>query len=122
MLRTSFALAALLLAAAPALAQIPHADALDHPPTSSATDAPSEGIHVNGVWMLTVRNADGSVASRDTVHNALVPSGQSALVDMLAGETDRPAWVVGLWEADQSPNASELPGSFRSPIFGNYRQ
>ena len=108
MLRTAFALAALLLAA-PALAQIHRADALGAPPTAPAADAPSEGIHVNGVWMLTVRNADGSVASRDTVHNALVDNGTSLLSSLLTGRFSDAQWLVRLWESNPFDEAFNSP-------------
>lgn len=52
-----------------------------------------EGIKVHGNWTITVRNRDGSIASRNRFTNSLATSGQILLVDILSRGT-----TVGLWE------------------------
>ncbi len=53
----------------------------------------TEGIKVHGHWTITVRNADGSVASRNEFENSLSSgTGNAALVQIL-GRTMTP----GLW-------------------------
>jgi hypothetical protein len=54
----------------------------------------SEGIKVHGDWVVTVNNADGSIAQQHTFQNALVDTGKNLLVLMLA--------------PDPAPEAAEL--------------
>lgn len=70
-------------------------------PPSGATEArggPREGIKVHGHWTVTVRNADGSIASRTEFENALVASGGQLLAGLLTrGDTlERMSWRVAL--------------------------
>jgi hypothetical protein len=55
-----------------------------------------EGIKVHGHWTITVRNADGSVASRNEFENSLNPSTGSAALSQMLGRTATP----GLWSID----------------------
>jgi hypothetical protein len=54
----------------------------------------TEGIKVHGHWTITVRNADGSVASRNEFENSLNPGTGSAALVQILGRTATP----GLWE------------------------
>jgi hypothetical protein len=57
---------------------------------------PQEGIRVHGHWTVTVRNADGSVASHHEFENSLTDWGKSVLLALLVGplsfDGSAPAW------------------------------
>lgn len=63
----------------------------------------TEGIKVHGHWTITVRNADGSVASRNEFENSLSPTtGSAALVQML-GRTATPGlWSINVFTIDSA--------------------
>lgn len=63
-----------------------------------------EGIKVHGHWTIVVRNADGSVASRNEFENALVTGGRGDFI--LTGLLSR-TLVSGLW-AIQLSGAQQL--------------
>jgi hypothetical protein len=50
-----------------------------------AESGPKEGIKVKGHWTIEVRNADGSLAKRVEIDNALVPKGSELLARLLVG-------------------------------------
>ena len=60
----------------------------------------SEGIKVHGHWTIEVRDADGTLASRHEIENALVVSvggGTSLLAGLLANHYSDPIWIVSLY-------------------------
>ena len=63
----------------------------------------TEGIKVHGHWTITVRNADGSVASRNEFENSLSPgTGSAALIQML-GRTATPGlWSINVFTVDST--------------------
>src|SRR5438105_7677179 len=65
--------------------------------SESATVSQSQtGIKVHGHWIMTIRDEDGSVASRNEFENAIGTSGPSFLAGIL-GRTRTPgAWQIGL--------------------------
>ena len=56
--------------------------------------APQEGIKVHGDWTIVIRNADGSIASRNEFKNALVPVGAGNLASVLAGNSAIGTWMI----------------------------
>jgi len=64
--------------------------------TTERSSGPSEGIRVHGDWTITIRNEDGSVASRHEFSNALQSSGGSSLAGVLAGRQTPGRWRVEL--------------------------
>lgn len=59
--------------------------------------APHEGIKVHGHWTIVVRNADGSVASRNEFENALTSGGAQALVSLLTqAQSTAPVWSIAI--------------------------
>ena len=81
---------------------------------------PKEGIKVHGHWTITVRNPDGTVASRREFENALTTFGANALSRILAREETIISWEVSLNEAigvTPGPCASALhPAEFNCRI------
>lgn len=59
--------------------------------------APHEGIKIHGHWTIVVRNADGSVASRNEFENALTSGGAQALVSLLTqAQSIAPVWSIAV--------------------------
>ncbi len=70
----------------------------------NSSGGPKEGIKVHGHWTIVVRNADGSVASRNEFENALfLGDGDVFLAAVLSRNTSVGHWGVGL----DGPSASE---------------
>jgi hypothetical protein len=78
-----------LVAVSPALGQT-SAD-LD-PPAPVHDGARTDGIHVSGLWTITVHDPDGATVRSITFHNALLPNGAISLSETLTG-----GLVPGLW-------------------------
>jgi hypothetical protein len=79
----------------------PLADAQTPPvPAKSRTAAkpraggPQEGIKVHGHWSITVRNEDGSVASRTEFDNSLQFAGKNLLTNILKQNSKPGRWTV----------------------------
>jgi hypothetical protein len=89
--RTSHSIAAIVAAIAlmaPIRAQEP------------AQRGPSDGIKVHGHWAITIRNPDGTVASRTEIENALMNAGAQALVDFLSRRATAGHWFVRIVAGD----------------------
>jgi hypothetical protein len=82
--------------------------------TSAAAQA-GEGIRVRGHWTLTVRNADGSVASRAAFDNALTQVGEDNLVDLISGQRVARYWVLQL---TGSPRYGTIFRGYSSAVIG----
>lgn len=66
-------------------------------PREQTSGAPHEGIKVHGHWTIVVRNADGSVASRNEFENALTSGGAQALVSLLTqAQSTAPVWSIAI--------------------------
>lgn len=92
-----FPLALALLLALPAQAQWVDAPAHLGAEVGTADRAPgAEGVQVHGRWTLTVRDPDGSVVQTVRFENALLNTGQDALVRLLANTFEADAWSVSV--------------------------
>ncbi len=90
---------------------------------------PSVGIKVHGRWRITVRNTDGSMASRTEFNNALVPSGGQFIAQLLARTaTDATRWRVALVgnaetllivEQGAEQGSNRFPNLTVSPVAGS---
>lgn len=65
--------------------------------TTAEAQSQAEGIRVRGHWTLSVRNADGTVASRTAFDNALTEAGAATLADLLMGQRLVRQWALILW-------------------------
>jgi hypothetical protein len=91
-------------------------------PTSAAAQEdvrgrPTDGIKVHGHWIVEVKNADGTLASRHEFENALVPTGADLLTRLLAGTdsiTDFLVEAFFTYPPDQQPPISLLSPVSRS--------
>jgi len=77
---------------------------------------PQEGIRVHGHWVIEVRNADGTFASRSEFENSLQPGGNVALARVLAGFESVRNWrlIIGSSTAALCPSHlanTSFPGS-----------
>src|SRR5262245_29656652 len=82
------------------LAVVLVAAALATPVAATERKGTREGIKVHGHWTIDVRNADGTLASRREVENALIvdPNGGSSLLaGLLANYYSDPIWLVSLY-------------------------
>jgi hypothetical protein len=82
-------------------------------PTRAGTgETPAEGaatgIGVRGHWVIQVADPDGTVVAVREFHNALVPTGEAALVILLGGNRSVGGFAVGLLG---SPPASSPCGA-----------
>jgi hypothetical protein len=78
----------------------PRADALTKP-ARIREEMPSqsnEGIHVHGHWAVTVRNIDGTVASRHEFENSVTDLGKGIVLGFLSGSTYPMQGYVPSWE------------------------
>ena len=57
----------------------------------------NEGIVVRGHWVIDVKNADGTLASRSEFHNPLRPNGQRTIAKALSGGPSVAAWMIELY-------------------------
>lgn len=62
--------------------------------TPTIAAPPQEGIKVHGDWTIVVRNADGSIASRNEFKNALLPVGAGNIANLLAGNSAVGTWLI----------------------------
>lgn len=90
---------------------------------AQSSRAPHEGIQVHGRWTITVRNADGSVASRTEFDNALLPSGIQHLARLVGDIGRAPSGSLDLWrvtlggssETYQLYEGTALPEELKRP-------
>ncbi len=65
------------------------------PAAEESSGGPQEGIKVHGHWTITVRNEDGSLASRHEFDNALVPTiGDLLLARILNHSSSVGEWLI----------------------------
>jgi hypothetical protein len=62
------------------------------PAPSESGVGPVEGIRVHGQWTIEVRDPDGTLVERREFENALVGSGEAALMNVLGR-----VWSIGGW-------------------------
>lgn len=76
-------------------------------PSDRANDsgAVSEGIGVRGAWTIVIRNPDGSVASRHEFDNALEPTGELLLLNLVMRDSSMGRWRITLL----APSGGESP-------------
>jgi hypothetical protein len=60
----------------------------------ASAGVPQEGIKVHGDWTIVIRNADGSIASRNEFKNALVPVGAGNIAALLTGNLSVGTWLI----------------------------
>jgi hypothetical protein len=65
---------------------------------------PQEGIKVHGDWTLTIKNPDGTIASRHEFKNALVFGGAMTMARLLYGGEAAGRWLIFLHHPDLDPN------------------
>jgi hypothetical protein len=82
------------LAAAKALAKSQPAPAAKS--AKGMADGTQEGIKVHGDWTITIRNEDGSVASRHKFQNALTSSGGAGIAQILGRAKTAHWWEINL--------------------------
>jgi hypothetical protein len=63
-----------------------------------AARGPQEGIKVHGHWTITVRNADGTIASNNEFENALESSGGVFLRDIIQRSATPGFWSVFVFD------------------------
>ena len=56
--------------------------------------AQQQGIKVHGAWVIEVRNADGTLASRNEFKNALEEGGEQMLADLLGRSKTVELWMI----------------------------
>jgi hypothetical protein len=67
---------------------------------AKASGGPQEGIKVHGRWTITVRNEDGSVASRHDFANRFLPQAAAPFAKVLAHQTTLGGWEIGMTAQD----------------------
>jgi hypothetical protein len=84
--------------------------------TKETPSQPSEGLHVHGHWMVTVRNVDGTVASRHEFENSVTDLGKGIVLGFLSGSPYPMQGYVPSWELKISEN---LCGHHTPPVRKN---
>jgi hypothetical protein len=82
-------------------------------PAGQTPSGPQEGMGIHGHWTVTVRNADGIVASRKEFDNSVTNLGKGIVLSFLSGSPYPMQGYVPVWELKVSEN---LCGQHTPPI------
>jgi hypothetical protein len=85
---------------------------------------PEEGMGIHGHWTVTIRNSDGTIASRHEFENSVTNTGKGIVLGFLTGSTFPmlgyvPSWELKIGEALCNPNTippTKSPDYCRIPV------
>jgi hypothetical protein len=77
----------------------------------SSAEPMSDGIGVHGAWTIDVYNPDGSLDDHLEFHNALLPSGEQAIAEVLSGYASPNGWQIRLESGGSADSPCGASGS-----------
>ena len=84
----------------------------------SEPSGPQEGMSIHGHWTVTVRNSDGTIASRHEFENSVTNTGKGIVLGFLSGSSYPMKSYVPSWELKIGENlcGKHTPGDCLIPV------